>query len=522
MKTFILSIIASSLLFIGCYDDKGNYDYTDLSTIDISGIDEEYSRISFKDTLRITPTVTSSDANDTFEYLWTLNPSYKSVPSGGSIESDTIGNEQTLNYPVKLSKGMYDVVLKLTNSLTGYSTFHTTSLEVKTEFSLGFYVLKDVNGNTDMDLHLPDGGVSESLITQVEGQALPGAPRSMGIIFQYSYIDPATDEYAAPTALSVCAGKDARVYNLQDMSIMFTHETMFFGAAPTDETPYYIYPNCYGIGYLSDKGSYFNYQFASSGMNSAGKFGYPTPISNGCRPNINCMYNSLGEGQYAGGCFYFFDEQNRRFLECNFNGDLNAFEDGDTPVPENYDLAFLGRNAIGEDCRGYALFKDKQASGKLYLYLLTLDYTSYMNPVKKVGEIPATSDMNRATLYAINERDVRVMYFVADNKLYMFDIEQQTETNITPTDLAGDEEITYISNRYWKGENDLPNNFNYLTIATYKDGKYKVYMYNITGGQPVGKPQRLLKGEGKAVKMQFSSPKMSQNPMDGACYPVSY
>lgn len=521
-KITIFSILALSLLFIGCYDDKGNYDYTDLSTIDLSGIDKEYSRVSFKDTLFITPIVTSSDPDDAFEYLWTMNPAYKTSSSSVKIKKDTIGHERTLSYPVKLPKGMYDVVLKLTNSHTGYSTFHSTSLEVKTEFSLGFYVLKDINGNTDMDLHLPDGAVTENLIEQAEGQPLPEAPRSMGIIFQYSFIDPATDEYAAPTALSVCAGKDARVYNLQDMSIMFKYETLFFGTVPTDETPYYIYPNCYGIGYLSDKGSYFNYQFASSGMNSAGKFGYPTPIDNGCKPNPICIYCGLGEGEWAGGCFYFFDELNRRFLECNFNGDLNAYEDGDTPVPENYDLIFFGRNAIGEDYRGYALFKDREAAGKLYLYLLKLDYSGYTNPVQKVGQIPAASMLNHANLFAINEKDVRVLYFVTDNKLYMYDIEQQTEKQILPEGLVGDEEVTYISNRYWKGENDLPNNFNYLTIATHKDGKYKVYMYNMTGGQPVGKPQRILQGEGKAVKIQFSSPKMSQNPMDGAYYPVSY
>ena len=64
-----------SLIFISCYDDKGNYDYTDIGDITITGIENSYTAIALAKKLEIKPTVTSKNPEDTFEYLWTVyNP----------------------------------------------------------------------------------------------------------------------------------------------------------------------------------------------------------------------------------------------------------------------------------------------------------------------------------------------------------------------------------------------------------------------------------------------------------------
>ena len=93
----------------------------------------------------------------------------------------------------------------------------------------------------------------------------------------------------------------------------------------------------------------------------------------------------------------------------------------------------------------------------------------------------------------------------------MYDLEQNTEEPLSLTDMVSGEEITYISNRYWMGDAVEDNNFDYLAIATHKDGKYKVYLYEILGGKPYGKPVRILEGEGKIVKMHYVHPSMTMN-----------
>lgn len=45
-KVFIL-YIGMILLVGGCYDDKGNYDYTDIGDITITGIENSYTAIAW-------------------------------------------------------------------------------------------------------------------------------------------------------------------------------------------------------------------------------------------------------------------------------------------------------------------------------------------------------------------------------------------------------------------------------------------------------------------------------------------
>ena len=71
----IITFLYLLILAYACYDDKGNYDYTDIGDITITGIENSYTAIALAKKLEIKPTVTSKNPEDTFEYLWTVyNP----------------------------------------------------------------------------------------------------------------------------------------------------------------------------------------------------------------------------------------------------------------------------------------------------------------------------------------------------------------------------------------------------------------------------------------------------------------
>ena len=151
---YIFSVIIISFLYASCYDDKGNYDYVDFTDVIIKDIEDSYNAVSFQDTLRITPDIELDHGQ--FEYLWMINEAYVGTQYI-EIKWDTIGKEKTLVYPVSLPNGNYEITLKATDSETEYSVFYNTQLIVKTEFSLGFYVLKETeDGLTEVDLHTPD------------------------------------------------------------------------------------------------------------------------------------------------------------------------------------------------------------------------------------------------------------------------------------------------------------------------------------------------------------------------------
>ena len=111
--SYILTLLVLVVFASSCYDDKGNYDYVEISKVTTTGLEESYSKIAFQDVLHIEPTVTSDRAGDEFEYLWTLNLTKGSGTTSQiiKIELDTIGYERVLDFPVNVNQGYYDLTL---------------------------------------------------------------------------------------------------------------------------------------------------------------------------------------------------------------------------------------------------------------------------------------------------------------------------------------------------------------------------------------------------------------------------
>lgn len=526
MKKRIFNILFVGLLGLfvsACYDDKGNYDYHEISTLEIDGLTEEVFKTAFQDVLHFEPVVTASGGETDFSYLWTLNLSKSSSTSSEQIkiELDTIGTDRILDFPVNLKQGAYDVTLRVTNNSNMMEYYKVLTLNVVTKFSEGFYLLKDIGNMTDVDLHAPDGSLVDDIFLKMDGAHMPAAPVSLGLDPGYCFIDETTGKHVITKALTVCTENDVRISNIEDMSTVFTHNTMFISGEAPKEKPYYVWRNAYGVGYASSEGMYFSTQAPIWSLLGSGKFGFPSLVNDEeeTHPNRN--------GVFASSCFFYFDELQNRFLCLDYNGSLHTYNDLDEnnqekPYKPNgipHELKFFGCNFMNSNNTGYALFEDGQIAGKHYIYEMELGM-SPANPINNVKEVPADSRLNGANLVAINELTAKVMYFVYNNQLYMYDLVQHTEEVLTPTGMETGEEITYISNRYWKGGEKEGDNFDYLAFATYKDGKYKVYLYNILGGKPYGKPERVLEGEGKVVKMHYVAHSMGM--MDYSNFPGSF
>lgn len=503
---YILLSFLVTLLTAACYDDKGNYDYTEIDSISISKIDASYTLTALQDTLRICPEVTIANSEAPFTYIWTI----RSKKANRDIPADTIGTEQTLAWPVNIGQGSYEILLQVTD-FRKLEKFYTTELNVVTPFSRGFYVLKETpDHNSELDLHLPDQSRVDNLIAKSTGQPLPGKPHTLGYKFGYCYINPATGTYEITNVLTLCTEKEAIILKTENLNILYNHATMFIGEEPVEE-PLYIYNHPYGLGYVSSRGHYQSYQTPSNGFYGAGKFGFPQSIYGDCSPDQHVIINSNSLSAF------FYDQLNQCLLECAADGFLYGFDDDgiyEAPASPNnipYQMRYFGKNDAGFSSRGYAIFKDENQNNKHYIYEIDLDLVvnqDYSNPIMQVQEIPADNQLNKATCFAINEQDAKVIYFVTGNRLYMYDIDRQSEIPLSPEGLPADEEITYLSNRFWLQPEDADNNFNYLAIGTYKNGEYHIYLYNTLGGEPQGAAQQILKGEGKAVMMQYSSPQM--------------
>lgn len=498
-KVYHLLVFVLSFLAVGCFEDKGNYNYTELSEVTAKKFPESCHAI-FMNMLHIDPEVSSSNPDDRFSYLWTLNPKPDDL-SSVLVDVDTIGTGSVLDYLVKVRRGSYELGLWVTNESNGNATFYKSDLTVSSEFSTGFYVLKEMDGATELDLHLPDGKVVRNVIETVSGKKWNDRPIGLGIIPLASYVDKTMGDYAWTPMISVCTENDVKVFNVEDMSVIMDHSAMFYTDVPK-EKPYYMWHNVFGVAYMSDLGLYFSKQLPPS-YPTSGQYGFPQRFGE---------YKPNKQGVFDGWGFFFFDELNKRFLCMDYNGEiLNFDEEGEFPNDIPHKLLYFGRHQVDEySGTGYAIFEDGAESSKRYLYTLNLSVMTSANPILSVLTIPAESGLISADLYAVNERTANVMHFVKDKQLYMYDLVRNEEFFFQPEGLDRSEEIVYISNRYYYAENESEK-FDYLAIGTQKGNEYKLYLYNTLGGYTDGAPQRVLKGEGQIVKLHYIAQSMNEN-----------
>lgn len=505
-----LLMLLFPVLWIGCFDDKGNYEYSALSEITVANLKENYTAVSSVDVLHIDPQISSSNPNDRLSCIWTLNR-HVNESLGQTADIDTIGEETVLDFPVNVKRGEYDLGLWVTNESNGNATYHEAILTVTTNFSNGFYVLKEINGTTELDLHLPDGSVSQNLIEEAVGEKWNDRPVSLGITPMGSYMDEATGGFLWTSMLNVCTENDVRVFNIEDMSIVRDHSTMFYGEIP-EEKPYYLWYNMFGVAYMSNLGIYYSMQ-SYDWSPSSGQYGYPDR-SGEYIPNKLSVFDGSG--------YYFFDELNGRFMQMDASGyvtDLGT--EGEVPNEGIDDkLLYFGRRYETDYSGfGYAIFEDAENAQQRYLYSLKFDYGNFDNPITELLAIPIEMAFASADLYAVSELASNVIFFSKDNQLYRYSLSSHTEEIIPVEGLGAGEKIMYLHNAYWQSE-DSEEAFDYLVIGTYTEGNYKLYLYNMLGGYTDGMPQRILEGEGMPVKMRYVSQNMEND--DYVLYPVSF
>lgn len=519
----ILKFQVIFLLLLGmvaCYDNDENYEYkpkTELSVV-LNGLKESYT--SLEDTLYCTPDIMVSDPEHELEYEWSIFLAYDKDKAPDVVPVIVIGDEKELRYPITEKPNSYTVMLTVMNKSTEQEVCVYKDIRVVNELSEGFYVMKEVEGDSDLDLHFLDGRKLENLLYRKNGERLAGVPNSCSVLLKYSYIDSLTAAFVPTTALALATKKDFHIVDVADLGTIYSHENMFYGDSPGEEESLFACFHCYGTSYFSDKGTYFCYYDLIWGDGGSGKFPVATSIKGGCKPNINIC----SDGSNA----FFFDELNGRFLCIDANGELYDYPD-QNGVPVNgisHSLLFFG-NVDGNQV---AILRDAGDAEKLWLYELELvvadpwwggTMANPDNPITKISEI-SSEKLKKAELFCTNETSARIIYFVVEGQVYAYDIDNKTETRLNLEGLDAGEEISFIRHRYWSGAPDSKENFDCLVVGTQKGNDYKICMYDLTGGMTTGSVSRLFTGNGRAVGLQFVTPAFDVFSAVDGYYPISY
>ena len=149
-KKLSLLVLLAIALCMGCYDDKGNYDYHEFNEITIGdrGFDTAYILTSFVDTLRISPEIDFKLAENThLKFEWVARS------NGVDFTEYPLGNERDLVFPVSLPTETYTLYFKVTDTLNTMEYWNATAMQVQDLLTSGWIILgENSNGEAQLDM----------------------------------------------------------------------------------------------------------------------------------------------------------------------------------------------------------------------------------------------------------------------------------------------------------------------------------------------------------------------------------
>ena len=485
MKRIICGIfVAVSVFLVSCYDDKGNYDYTTIENIVMTGMESEYSVVAPFDTLRISPQFAGKE---NYDCLWTLFPvaAVDAVP-------DTLSTLPDLEYPVVHEPNTYTLVLTVISKLNGDTQYFTSQVNVRSEFSVGCYILKEIEGGTDIDLYSPEFELAGNILHGMSGR-VAGRPLSFAVCNDQTYLDEDGILNQFVKTVWICSDEDVRMLRLDNMDPIYDIHSMFV-EEPEGEQPRNLFAlGNSAMGYLSNNG-YYDMQLIVMGTN---KFGLPLSVRNasaGAPTNASGAHSILLGRNYC----MFYDELNCRFLLVK-NARMYCFLDTDiTGVPTispnnmNADLVYMGKTGSN----GLALLENRTDHTRQLYRLETSEYDNTNNylysPLLEVEDVTSMSNMTNASVFGHNE-SFPYLYYANGSQLYMYDYSTKSEQSISLPEISGN--ITYIKDLttdFFTGED-----VEYFVVATEENGNYAIHFYQMLAGKPnLSADTHVITGEG--------------------------
>lgn len=496
-------MILSLLCLASCYSDDSTMPATEadyMAAIEIGDLND-VSAVSLSTTLNITPEV-SGYSDSELSYAWYIYGDNLGTDVGGYKEHQ-IGSEKTLNYEVALDAGAYTLVLEVTHTATGYVVFATCGLTVTTDFSLGFYILKETtDGNTDVDIYSVENNMLMSnVIESMYGSPLPGAPCYLDIVYDKTYADPETSE-ATSGVLACVTSEDSGfgLYRTTDLELIFDRSSILFEEMESDEK---VYRMCVAAA---------NYMFTNKGVYSGGS-GLTGKFSG--RNDDTTGSSTFVQAADAYGFFYW--DENAKGIKYIYDTDVSDVV-GTVDLSDATCLATGWSYLASTNTMWYVVEK---ANGTRYLLYTDPDTYSITTEV----ELGSNTHLANADLIAGNALTASYLFGIDNNALYAYSLVDPAAGEETgPYTLSGmgsDEEITFIADSFfyddsWYGEPS--NDYNYIIVGTRSGENYKLYFYSISGGLPYGQPVYTVEGTGTVTGCRF----VKQTSFSGFGYPNMY
>jgi len=456
---------------VSCVEDEGNYTLSPINEIAISGIEEEYPKISYVETLSIEPELEGSLSGkdeSQLEFKWFFS------------SSDThtlIGTDRNLHFPVDIAPGNYRIYYQVKDNTTGLKWEAYTLLKASSQFVRGFYLFGDKeDGTCGMDFVSMMDGRDTTVVRDVfvNSMKLKGA---RDLIFSGGYESRHTVDLWAMTEMGSYEIEHSAALDEFDVREDVSAEKLFFPTIPVTYPLNVVdlHPRAVGASNICNSRSnrvlMTENEIFFCGNMTTGE-GYGNPV-NRYSATTDELFTPAPYLLYPGNSTYVraviaFDVTNHCFVSVGASGLTGATycakykqDDGSpfyfdqtkyTPVRS----LVYGENGYGNSGRSYALMTD--ADGRYYVYGF-LQMSPYAPPAKYYGneiDLSVATDFDKASHYAFFSSQAVILYAVG-SQLWVYDYNRNEAKRM---DMGA--EITYLAMDYHSN-----NQVTDFIVATY-------------------------------------------------------
>lgn len=505
---YLLYTLLAAYITVSCINDLGNYEYTspeELLPVTISGYGDTTAVIGSD--LVIHPVLNNLDDENRYIYLWWAA---HSQTAGFAPQRDTLAQTRDLSVTIRMEAGTYNLVFEVRDPKLDIYVRKQVLLTVSaSDITTGWYVLKDINDETDFDYISADETIIPDVLRnlaarqdivngpvtvggqQLQGKAVKIVRQGTRYYHQVTNADGTVTTLANQRALHILSDRDFKTFNSDNIYLFKEFEDGFY-EAPQERKPQNILFFSTDL-YAINAGKLYSIYGMSANV---GKFSFPK-ISE-TSPDYK-LHNGMLASLFGA---LVFDTESRSFFVATSSGStLNTFSPSNNPdlpslVNMDYDLiSILSKETSSATQSGYALFQNR-TNGKYYIGLIsTMGQATY--PIVHFREVPAGAKMPDAQVLA-TPQVASCIYFATGNVLNYYidatDLELSEREKVIKT-FPADETISYISNA--KGS--------HLAVLTNSANGWKLYGFPIVGVTPDinPEPEFVYSGTGNARYLMY-------------------
>lgn len=423
-KHTILALLATTAMFASCYEDKGNYTYTETEEITGDGFPDQISVVQKSDYIELNPTFTSSqngtiDNNPNYEFgclLW---------KSGGTFE-DTRTRQKDINeehakdikYFADLAQGDYVIQYMVTNKTTGVTTNFKVPVKVTSATYEGWMVLcDDKDGNARLDLVSRISPTRINVVTNLLGSKDPklkGA-RSM-------YMDAYPFNYYGRNGLWYCTEHGTYTLNETTLTSQYNITSEFMVAPENEEV---VELNGLSMGKMfaiTDKGNIY----VKSSKSGARYEDACNTFTDGGNPEFHAApfvgVSAQRPADYLANKVLFYDMDNKQFvvLDGSDNGNSSMCSTLDDPSDKLFSYR-TGRDLItmvNTTFSGSTVYSVLQDDAK-QRYVYGINLSSGQITQTMYEPLTAATGVDKATTFAFHSQ-YPYMFYNDGDKVYSY------------------------------------------------------------------------------------------------------